>query len=340
MKILLVASRVSGIGGVAQHVSELAKRLSDIGNDVEVVSTENTPYINIRRLKNPSFALAASLKILRKRCDVVHVHGGLNSIMLPLAKAERRILTLHGIYSRSVGIVHGGLLGRASQRFEKLMFNKADVVTAVSKAAAEYYTEKLGREVLHIPNAIDLSIVPREGRRFGDKQITFVGRLSREKGVDVLIRAVDKLRSDCGIRCTLVIVGDGPERSNLESIAPKETRFLGFLPREEALKVVRGSDVFVLPSRYEGLSTSLLEAMACGIPVVATRVGGNSELIVDGENGFLVEPDDPEDLADKISLILSDENLARRLGSAGRRIVEDAYSWDVVIQRYLRIYSR
>ncbi len=338
MRILLVASRTSGIGGIAQHVSELTRRLRDLGEDVDILSTENTPYVNVRRLKNLSFALISALKALRSRYDVVHVHGGLNSLVLLSARAERRVLTLHGIYSRSIGILHGGIIGRTSQRFEEIAFRRADVVTAVSRTAAEYYTKRLGREVLHIPNAIDLSIIPNEGRRFGDNQVVFVGRLSREKGIDVLLRAVRRLKTQ-GVRCTLVIVGDGPERNHLKEIAPENTRFLGSLPRREALEVVRGSDVFVLPSRYEGLSTSLLEAMACEIPVVATRVGGNSELVSDGENGFLANPDDPEDLGEKISLILEDRELARMFGAAGRRIVEENYSWDVVVWKYMRVYS-
>jgi glycosyltransferase involved in cell wall biosynthesis len=100
---------------------------------------------------------------------------------------------------------------------------------------------------------------------------------------------------------------------------------------------VKGSDVFVLPSRHEGLSTALLEAMAMGVPVVATRVGGNPELVEHGETGLLVDPD-PEQLARAIALLLEDRGLAKRLAESAARVVRERYSWPVVYRRYLEVY--
>jgi len=104
-----------------------------------------------------------------------------------------------------------------------------------------------------------------------------------------------------------------------------------------ALKLVKGSDVFVLLSRKEGLSTALLEAMAIGVPVVATRVGGNPELVEHGETGLLVDPE-PSQLASAISLLLEDSGLAKRLAENAARVTRERYSWPTVYRQYLDVY--
>jgi glycosyltransferase involved in cell wall biosynthesis len=242
------------------------------------------------------------------------------------------VLTLHGVFSEQVGYLHGGLAGRLGAWAERKALEWADVVTAVSRSAAERY-RSLGFDVLHVPNAVDPADLPEEGTRFFERQVVYCGRLSREKGVDLLVDAVKRIGAN------LVIVGGGPLERELRELARGDPRirFTGPLPRAEALKIVKGSDVFVLPSRHEGLSTALLEAMAMGVPVVATRVGGNPELVEHGETGLLVDPD-PEQLARAIALLLEDRGLAKRLAESAARVVRERYSWPVVYRRYLEVY--
>jgi len=336
MHVLLLSPRISGLGGVAQHVRKLVELLRLDGHEVDAISVENTPYIPVKGLMNPSFAVSAFARALAKRLmdrkyDVVHAHN-VPSALAMRAVQGRRVLTLHGVFSEQVGYLHGGLAGRLGAWAERKALKWADAVTAVSRSAAERY-RSLGFNVLYVPNAIDLADLPEEGRRLFERQVVYCGRLSKEKGVDLLIEAIQRVDAN------LVIVGGGPLERELRELARGDprVRFTGPLPRGGALKLVKGSDVFVLPSRHEGLSTALLEAMAMGVPVVATRVGGNVELVEHGVTGLLVEPD-PSQLAGAISLLLEDRSLAQRLAENAAKIARERYSWPVVYKQYLDVY--
>jgi glycosyltransferase involved in cell wall biosynthesis len=336
MKALVISPRVSGLGGVAQHVRKLVELLKRDGHEVDVVSVENTSYLPVKGLMNPSFALAALAKaaagrLMGCRYDVVHAHNVPSAPAMRVARGGR-VLTLHGVFSEQVGYLHGGLAGRLGAWAERKALEWADAITAVSRSATEHY-RSLGFNVLYVPNAIDPADLPVEGTRFFERQVVYCGRLSREKGVDLLIEAIKRIDAN------LVVVGGGPLERELRELARGNPRvsFTGPLPRGEALKLVKGSDVFVLPSRHEGLSTALLEAMAMGVPVVATRVGGNLELVEHGETGLLVEPE-PGQLAGAISLLLEDRDLAKRLAENAAKIAREKYSWPVVYRQYLDVY--
>ena len=336
MKVLMISPRVSGLGGVAQHVGKLVELLRRDGHEVDAISVENTPYIPVKGLMNPSFAVSAFARALAKRLmghryHVVHAHNVPSAPAMRIARGGR-VLTLHGVFSEQVGYLHGGLAGRLGAWAECKALEWADAVTAVSRDVAERY-RSLGFDVLHVPNAIDPADLPEGGTRLFERQVVYCGRLSKEKGVDLLIEAIKRVDAN------LVIVGGGPLERELRELTRGDprVRFTGPLPRGEALKLVKGSDVFVLPSRHEGLSTALLEAMAMGVPVVATRVGGNLELVEHGENGLLVEPE-PSQLAGAISLLLEDRGLARRLAENAAKIARERYSWPVVYRQYLGVY--
>ncbi len=334
MRVLIISPRTAGVGGIAQHVSALARELSALGHSVKVVSSEGLPTVRMRGVTNASFALAASLATLGRKYDVVHAHNVPSALPMRLAWGKR-ILTIHGVYSESLSASRGSVIGRVGKWLEKWAAARADVVTVVSRSAANYY-RNLGVKVVYVPNGIDLSVIPEVGERAHPKQIIYVGRLSREKGVDVLVRAMSMIKD-----AQLILVGSGPEEAKLRRIASRvgRVRFMGALPRERALKLVKGSEIFVLPSRAEGLSTALLEAMACGVPVVATAVGGNTEIIEDGKTGILVRPDDPGELASAITRLLEDDDLRRRLSNRARELVRRQYDMKRIVRKYLRVYS-
>lgn len=156
------------------------------------------------------------------------------------------------------------------------------------------------------------------------RRIAFVGRLAEVKGVTVLLDAFASLdRSDV----ELVLVGDGHLRSELEARAAElgvaeRVRFTGYLSQAEVRGILADTDVFCLPSFAEGVPVVLMEALACGVPVVATRVAGVAELVEDGGSGILVHPGDPEPLARALQTVLADRDLRARMGAAGRQRVE------------------
>jgi glycosyltransferase involved in cell wall biosynthesis len=333
LRILLLSPRVSGVGGIAQHVRRLARGLREAGHEVELVSIE-TLGVKLRKgLANPGYSVLAALKSMGEKFDIVHGHNLPSAPAVKLAKAHARIVTLHGVYSRQIRLLYGGMLGSMAELFERWILRGVDAVTAVSLEAVKYY-RSLGLKAIHIPNAIDLSEMPNEAERVSEPQITYLGRLSKEKGIDILVRA-----ALMGLR-GIVIAGDGPMRSLVEIAAQKGLlKFLGPLPRAKALKILAGSDVVVLPSREEGVSTVLLEAMALRVPIVATRVGGTLEILRDNEDALLVNPD-PHEIKEAVMRLLTQAELAKTLTiNAYQRLIGN-YNWDIIERKYLTLYER
>jgi len=333
LKILLLSPRVSGVGGIAQHIRRLARGLRGAGHEVELISIE-TLKVKLRKgLANPGYSILAALKSPGSRFDIVHGHNLPSAPAVKLAKAHARIVTLHGVYSRQIRLLYGSMLGSIAELFERWILRGVNAVTAVSLEAVKYY-RSLGLKAIHIPNAIDLSELPSEAEKISEPQVTYLGRLSKEKGVDILIRA-----ALMGLR-GIVVAGDGPMRPLIERAAQKGLlKFLGPLPRAKALKILAGSDVVVLPSREEGISTVLLEAMALKVPIVATRVGGTTEILRHGEDALLVSPD-PREIKNAIARLLADTDFARKLTENAYQRLLNNYEWKIVLEKYLELYKR
>lgn len=205
--------------------------------------------------------------------------------------------------------------------------------------------------VVRIPGSVDTDVFrPAHERRPSPNQpgrdIICVARLAFPKGVDVLIHAWGRLlrspaRWRADVKPRLLIVGDGPDRPQLERIAVElgidnDLKFLGL--RHDTVDLLQGCWGFVLPSRWEGMPNALLEAMACGLPCVATCVSGSEDIITDGVNGLLVEPEDPVGLAEALRRIVEDSDLAQQLAQEARKTVVHRYQLDRMIDRYVALY--
>ena len=205
---------------------------------------------------------------------------------------------------------------------------------AEKMAQAGVYAERLRC----VPHFVDASVIDAKPKPGGE--VLYVGRLAREKGVDVLIRAVSRLDP----RTSLVIAGDGPERPALtrlaESVAPGRVRFCGRVPRADVLALSRSCAVAVLPARwYENQPMSVLEAFACGVPVVASDLGGLPELIRPGVDGELVPADDSSALAAVLQELLADPDHAYAMGRAARARVLDEFSPEAHLKRLEVVYE-
>jgi len=168
-----------------------------------------------------------------------------------------------------------------------------------------------------------------------------VSRLAWKKAIAHLVQATPRI-VEALPQAHVVIAGDGPLRAELEGEAAAlgvadRVRFLG--SREDSIELMAAFDVFVLPSVVEGMSNALIEAMAVGRPVVATDVGGNSEVVADGETGFLVPPSAPDQLAAAIVKLLGAPEMAAEMGAAGRRRVIEHYRVDVMTRRIEAMYD-
>lgn len=173
--------------------------------------------------------------------------------------------------------------------------------------------------------------------------ILTTSRLVYKNGVDILIEAVAKLK-ESRPNIKLLIIGDGPELNKLKVQSQKlkvenNILFLGQIPQKDLPIYFRVSDVFARPSRSEGLGNSFLEAMAAGVPVIGTPVGGIVDFLSNGHTGLLANPEDPDSLAEKISYILGHQDIKNNVIKNALVLVEKHYSWDVVAQKMDRIFN-
>lgn len=198
-----------------------------------------------------------------------------------------------------------------------------------------------GFDVRVIPNGVDTArFTPAPTPPLaGPLRLLFVGRLSPQKNLPTLLDALHRLPP--GVDWQLTLAGDGPDRAALESLAGQlslreRLHFRGWVARPDLPALYRAADLFVLPSWDEGMPNAMLEAMASGLPVLASRIAGNEELVADGLNGYLVPPDDPAALSHHLARLADDADLRRRLGAASRAAAESR-DWGTVAERYLEL---
>ncbi len=335
MKILLISPTLEGIGGIAQHSRDLIKFLQESNHQVDVISSENIPTIPIKKLKNLSFLISSFLKTkFKKNYDIVHAQHPIGALAMKNVNGKK-ILTIHGIYSQQIEILHGKSSSLFSNKYEKNAFTWADAITAGSTEAYDYY-KKFGPNVFFIPNGIDIASLPSGIDTRYKKQIIFAGRLSKEKGIRTVIETAKNLPKDID----LLIVGDGPEKFFVtESIKNYQNiHYLGYQPKEKIIPLIRGSKLLIQPSIAEGISATLLEAMACNTPVIATNIGGNIELF-NNDCGILIEPENSNELLTQIICFIDDEKKLEKISKLALSQVQN-YTWLNIGQKYLDLYKK
>jgi glycosyltransferase involved in cell wall biosynthesis len=232
--------------------------------------------------------------------------------------------TLHG-----PGIFFEPYTWRLDAKLARAAF--CSCISYFCRSQAAIFAAPEDRKRLHIVHCgvrpDDLTIVDHEGQ---GREMLFVARLAEVKGVPVLLEALATVL-ESHPDAHLTIIGDGPERDQIEEVARQRgldeaVVFTGYLSQAEVSDRLAKTDVFVLPSYAEGVPVTLMEAMGSGLPVVATQVGGVSELVEEGVNGFIVRPGDPDALAERLIELLGDGSLRHRLGRAGQAKVEAEFS--------------
>ena len=317
--------------------SRSAERASELGIEARTLPMANDlDLAAVLRLKRELRALGA---------DLVHMHTGRSTWLGGLAawRAGIPAVTTRRMDRRvkrgwRTGLIYRSLVRRA---------------VAISPQVAELLREGGVPEerILMIADAVDPArlrpAVPRARTRgelgAGDDEVVLLtlSALVPRKGIDVLLDALHRLRDESGARRVLWIAGDGPERGALERRARElgladAVRFLG--RREDAPELLAACDVFVLPSRREGLGVASLEAMAAGRPVVASRVGGLGFSVVDERTGLLVPPDDAEALAAAVRRLSAERALRERLAQAGPERVAEGFLAEQMVAAHEQLY--
>jgi glycosyltransferase involved in cell wall biosynthesis len=295
--------------------------------------------------------LATIVRQLRaERADLVHVqcvsdgawfaYQAARVLRLPL------VVSLQGELSMDATNVYGrSALLRHTLR---LVLDHADVVTACSWATLreveDWANISLGARGRVVHNGVDNAEFSAAAGALTDdcSFVLGVGRMVRQKGFDVLIEAFASLVADPGFDWDLVLAGDGPERVSLQALAAQlaiadRVRFVGQVDRTRAVSLFRTATVFALPSRHEPFGIVNLEAMAAGVPVVATRVGGVPEVVQQGINGISVPPDDSTALAGAIRTLHGNSNLRAKLIAKGREQAA-RFDWSRITRGYRDVY--
>jgi len=197
-------------------------------------------------------------------------------------------------------------------------------------------------EIVHC--GVDIHRFGFVGRRSPARKLLYTGRLAAEKGLPVLFESLNLLK-ETGYAFELTLVGDGPDRAMLEELAKKlgimdGLIFAGYASQDVVRDTLQQSDVFILPSFAEGVPVSLMEAMACGIPVIGTYVGGVVELIEPGRTGLVVPPADAVSLRDAIARYLDDPELCARVSALSREKVAADFNLDTEVDRLARLFRR
>ena len=343
-------------GGVQVHVGELAEHLRTAGHEVRVLA----PALRRDRVRGitvtgravrfryqGTVAPIAPLAWARVRTilggwrpDVVHAHEPLTpSASMAAAMVSRApvVATFHAHVERS------GLFDAAAPVLRPV-WRRLRARIAVSEAARRFVSDRLGDGVRVIPNGLDVdrfaSAAPAEDLPPG-RRILWVGRLDPQKGFPVAVRAFARLAEGLP-DLWFVVAGEGRDRSTLAEL-PLRLRervvLIGNVDRDRLPRYHAASDAFVSPALgQESFGIVLVEAMAAGLPVVATAIPGYREVIDDGVEGLLVPPGDPEALASALRRLLDDPKTAKSFGEAGRARAR-RYSWDVVGREIEAVYD-
>jgi len=335
MKILLISPTSGGIGGIAQHVDGLSQFLTGVGHEVDILSSANTFTVPIKRLKNPSFMFSSFLKTkFKKGNDIAHAHHIIAALAMKNFSCKK-ILSIHGVYSKNIDQLYGKTISNISKKYEKMALNLVDAITVNSKEGYDYYT-KMGFNVVQIPNAIDLNIIPKKSTKQFKNQLIFAGRLSKEKGIEILLEAASQLPNNYH----LLIAGSGPLEEKVRKLSDEKTNvhYLGYQSKQNMLSLIRGSDLLIQPSLEEGISSTLLEAMACGTCVLGSDIEGISEVIENNKTGLLVEPNNKDELLNKILYLLPKKEKRLSMANEGLERVKK-YDWKIVGKLYLNFYE-
>jgi L-malate glycosyltransferase len=315
---------------------------SRLRKDVQLV------HVPKREGNDPMAVLRLALLLRRDRPHIVHTHNWSTLVEGMLAAKIARVpIIVHSEH----GTVRKEWLPQIYA--QRISWRCADRVLAVSESLKQHLVREIGfpaQRIISIQNGVDTDRFQPNGERMALREglgwpargfiIGSVGRLVPVKNYATLLRAAARVASRVP-QLTLALVGDGPLDGELKTLAEQlgiadRVSFLGY--RDDVPNLLNAMDIFVLPSLREGMPNAVLEAMACGLPVIASEVGGASEIVRDRENGLLVCPTDVEQLSQHLYQLALSPERCRAMGIAGRRCIEREFKMEHMVNKYTNLY--
>jgi glycosyltransferase involved in cell wall biosynthesis len=352
---VLVLITLAEIGGAQSYLMQLLPALTS-GFDVTVAAWGPGPlraaaeragarFVPLEHVRRPISLVHDVLGLLelvrlcrRLRPDLVHANsskaGILGRLAAFVARVPSRVFTVHGWAFAAYPGTTGKAYLWADRAMRPLTTTTICVAENERRLGLEARTCTAARTIV-IHNAVDVGATSVADPGNAEPLLVSVGRLKYPKDFPTLLAAAERLGDR---RFTLEIVGDGPERPDLERRLPARVTLAG--GRDDVPALLARADVFVLSSRSEGLPVSVIEAMAAGLPVVASAVGGVPELVVDGETGLLVTPGDADALASALARLVDDPELRRSFGAAARRRALEEFDLPRFRAAHVDLYRR
>jgi glycosyltransferase involved in cell wall biosynthesis len=297
----------------------------------------------------PIFLLSMFISCLRvaRKVDVLHANWSVNGVIAGLAgwvTGKPVVTTLRG---SDVNRMASSRLYRKALKY-CLMLSRCVVTvsTSLANSLRRDFPGIVETELTVIPNGVDekfISITRHPRHNSGTLHLITIGNLTHNKGIDQILHAMESLRDE---RVTLKVIGDGPQRMNLERLVDslalhKYVEFCGLVPPDEIPEYLAHADVFFLGSYSEGRANVVLEAMATALPIVATDIPGNRELVTDGVTGLLFSPGDLKQLTAHLRTLAADPQRCAQMGQAGRAyILSNRLTWSETARQYTLLYSR
>lgn len=280
----------------------------------------------------------------QQKFDIIHIHWPFPHVIFGILGKRfggaRLFSSFYGVEIRWLKKKFPFLLKPFS-----ILINKSDRVTAISTHTANELSGVVRMPIQIIP--FSTAMTARHGKAIDKREIVFVGRLVERKGVKYLIESFSQVSRSIPHR--LIIVGDGPERSHLEEMATRlgikdRVEFTGKISDDRLSQYYKTCSFLVLPAVYdkkgdtEGLGVVLLEAMSYAKPVIASGVGGITDIVINGDNGLLVPPADPDALAQAIRKMARDGHLRKVFGRKARKTVDERFNWDRIVKKLTALY--
>jgi len=351
--------------GTEYQFFELGKALEKNGHAVFIVrkwheaGSERISGINVINIKSINIKKPGITLCLTKLVFSLHILTFLNKIKPDVLVIVDPITSFCSLRSDSVKVLvthtmiptvflpntgkqqRSKLLSKkVNEFFRENLFGQSDIIVALNPQIRDYFKIH-GYNSMYIPNGVNISkYIPSAEEK---PYILYGGRLVKEKRVDLLIKAYSLLNGELREKYRLLIIGSGSEEDNLKQYAisckvDNNVKFIPFLPNNQFIEYVSKCCIFVLPSMYECMPVSLLEAMALKRPVIASNVPGSNTVISHGVDGFLFSKNSAVELKDYLSILLKDHELRREIGINARNKIEKTYVFDVVADQYLQLF--
>ncbi|MBN1785137.1 MAG: glycosyltransferase family 4 protein [Candidatus Bathyarchaeota archaeon] len=366
-------------GGIEQVSFEQSRRLTEMGYQIDVLTSKfegrNTnPIKGIKIYHYPSLNVAKrfgvpypiisfkAYKIFTKiigNCDLVHAHGHVYMASYLAGRVAKKLKKPFIVTQHNTFIDYRSFLNIVEelndQIIGKSILKNADKITTVSKETMKYVlrlgADKIKTQVIY--NGVDIDTFRPENKQESrtklglpkDRKIVLsVRRLVYKNGLGTLIESVPKITQQHP-NVLFILAGKGPSRKLIQDRIKElgisqNITLAGFVPDELLPVYYNAADIFMLPSASgEGLPLVLLEAMACGLPVIATAVGGTPEILKHKKNGILVPPINPEAMAKATTKLLSETKLGKKISKEARRNIKDKYTWEENVRQLQAIYK-